>query len=1310
MNNFGTSNASFTRVCKDIVDKSLLQHKDKGVRVLTACCIAELLRVHAPTVPFGESHLQAVFELFFQVIPSVTDQKYPYFSLCYELLESLNAAKTVTLVSQFPADELVTQFFQTLFKALRPDMSSIVVVCLLDVLQQLIDDSQALPHALIELLLEQLSAAQKTASPTAYQMAAELCRASADRLQRYVCQYFSDILVEASRNVTDDTNPEQFRSAHKLILEIYTAAPDILLNVIPQLEEELKVDTLPLRQLALTSLGEMFLQSGAKLVSIYPHVWKSWCDRRKDKNVGIRTEWIKYLVWIAKDHPALLTDLEPGLQQKLMDPDERVRCEAIKAVGAIATAMPLVLSNDTFKALTMRCRDKKAPVRSDAIEVTAHLFANFYTQSQQAGNEAAPSPLRIEMFAWLAGSILELLYISDAEMGYPALVEKALYTHILPPIPDDDERTRRIVTVLHHLTERQYKAFVNLLDRKATAIQQMTLFVTHSQKFNGGVMDADEEAITTGLNNLIVYMSGSLPEPKKAQTNLHKYAEINDKRIYQLTQSIMNPHAEFRKMAAHLKELTKRLEQANKQIMDTFSVLLRRVSLALVGRTTVECLMKMLQSSRQAATAHVGDPPVNMEPTIKQLMKDVSLLFPAVYKTLVRNFVDAIVDEEQSDSGELAVADPLGALARYVKAFPHEAPQDARAVERLRELALSDVPEVAKCAMIVLAQGEHADACQSVVEPMLDVLQTILADLDVQHPGIVAHLACLQAAARYAYRSSFLANVVPIMNFIVKEVLLVNTHEPNDDDPDWLDYSELPVAGKIKIMALKLDVKPVLTIDSEDDEAPKLELAGSVIKMLRRILDSSGEIVPSGAQTSATFRTHLRLTAGLCMLKIARNGKLRALLDPMDVRRMAMLVQDPVFQVRNGFTMKLCAFLQGTLVPSHYIIMLFLIAHEPDAVLKTQVRTFVTRRAKQMRIGDSTSKAPLVENTFGSFLHLIAHHPDFSSESEDLEMAEGYIHFFFETVATAENVAMLYSVAAKVKTLKDKYADDSQKLYIAGELAQILIQDRASSNSWVLQSWQGPLPISSSIFEHLPSQEASAVRGAALRGVCGSDRADQTPRVQNLKHQYLRPEFMGERAQRTRSASASASARKRRALLDYDASDSDGASSDGSYGGGRRQPRKRKLSPTPSGARTPRSDRDESADGQGEERLRRSARKPVTASMKELSSSESDAESDADDASNSEQENVEAVARTVRRSRAARAPSPDGLRLGTAQSASKAKRDVAAKPRRGAALKRSSAASDTVSDDEGDALVASTPSKPQQQPASRRPARAAARK
>ena len=54
-----TDKDSLTSVAKELAGHNLLNHKDKGVRAYTACCLVDVLKICAPDAPFTPTQLKA---------------------------------------------------------------------------------------------------------------------------------------------------------------------------------------------------------------------------------------------------------------------------------------------------------------------------------------------------------------------------------------------------------------------------------------------------------------------------------------------------------------------------------------------------------------------------------------------------------------------------------------------------------------------------------------------------------------------------------------------------------------------------------------------------------------------------------------------------------------------------------------------------------------------------------------------------------------------------------------------------------------------------------------------------------------------------------------------------------------------------------------------------------------------------------------------------------------------------------------------------------------------------------------------------
>jgi hypothetical protein len=56
-----TDKVSLTAVAKELVGPNLLNHKDKGVRAFTACCLVDILKLCAPDAPFTGTQLKVAY-------------------------------------------------------------------------------------------------------------------------------------------------------------------------------------------------------------------------------------------------------------------------------------------------------------------------------------------------------------------------------------------------------------------------------------------------------------------------------------------------------------------------------------------------------------------------------------------------------------------------------------------------------------------------------------------------------------------------------------------------------------------------------------------------------------------------------------------------------------------------------------------------------------------------------------------------------------------------------------------------------------------------------------------------------------------------------------------------------------------------------------------------------------------------------------------------------------------------------------------------------------------------------------------------
>ncbi|KAJ1650032.1 Sister chromatid cohesion protein pds5 [Dispira simplex] len=1134
---------SLDRVTEDLLSPSLCTHKDNGVRIHTACCIADLMRLYAPEAPYDEGQLRRIFEFFLSQLGRLGQTDDPLFPLYFYLLESLSTVKSVVLVVDLAQpEELITDFFRLFFDIIQPSQSRNMQLCMVDILIQLVEESTTVPQEVVDILLAQFLKKRQLANPAAYQLACDLCNAATDRLQKYVCQYFTDVIVTASRQggvqskapgeAPGSGQLNDLKTAHYLIKEINRTCPGLLLNVIPQLEEELTLDDVHLRTLATSVLGDMIAERGHALVRRYPTMWQAWLQRKNDKHVQVRALWVTLAVSLYQAQPQLANELNAPVLSKVSDPEERVR-QALAYAVAQLNYDTLAFSNLDLEILVQlghRCRDKKAIPRREAVRTLSHIFRLAFPSIEQH------QPRAIQRFGWIPSTFLNTLYVNDPDIT--VVVYQALFSAVFPPSDQlgDDERTRRLLIVLALLNERASKAFVAFLQRQAVLIRDMRHYLDACENYNTTNVESEnpdqpEDQSLSTLMLLIQRIAAKLPDAHKHTNHLFNFAKLHDHRLYKLLRGVMDLGSDYKTIRHAQREATRRFDNLYPALKETFTILLRQIALTVVNRSTVGPLLRVIRegattvesdlpesdplsspipadSSNMAPTAlsqlgttaaDEGDGPASpwsihkLATVAQQLLTHLSTIHPSLCQSHLDELVTLLQQSQDGDSpttqDPTLITGGLQTLAHYALAFPTELPlRNPTAVDWLRGLVLRGQPKEAKYAMTVLTRVPQAEThCAS-------LLDTLVTELDASNPNpplspVLGQIRALGPLARYL-PNVFTQQSEWVVNYLVKRVVLVEPHLETQLDAEWVPLHELDVLTQCKLAALKVLTDRLLGVPSTADPQA---LAKPVYSLLLRLVNQEGELFPGEkATTGRAQRSHLRLTAAKCLLKLAIQDRYDALLSVAQVEQLGLLVQDPCFQVRFGYLTKLVAHLTQLRIPHRYLPAVFLVAFDPEPDAKATVKTFVKRQLTLPAIQDRF--ASLYEVMIARLLHLLAHHPDFRPDNNQvLHLFARYVEFYFELVATASNVSLIFYTVTQLKIVADRTAQPQQvdNIYVLSDMAQFLIQEKCQSHQWSLPSYPGTVHPPSDLFAPLTDP-------------------DQLTRI--AKHSFLPKDFTQQRA------------------------------------------------------------------------------------------------------------------------------------------------------------------------------------------------------
>ncbi|KAK9475982.1 armadillo-type protein [Lipomyces japonicus] len=1048
---------SLKRVVNELISPNLLHHKDKGVRAFVACCLADVLRLFVPDAPYTGNQLQNIFEHFVNQLKGLSDTESPYFSQYCYLLENLSQVKSVVLMADLPnGDDLMIKLFQLFFDIANPDGLKNLEFHMAEILVQLVEESHSIPSEVVDMIMAQFlrpSAINESGNgkgkfqvalyqlPQAYNIAKTICIGCSDRISRNISQYFSEIIMsissaDGSNDEISETEFKELKKAHNLMVEIWKAAPEVLQNVIPQLEQEMLVENIQMRTLATqtTSFIAGEVPGRINFISAHPTCWEAWLGRQNDKNSQIRAKWAEGCTYILANRTDVVKGIIEGLTMKLIDSDERVRLSTIKAIGQLdyKTIINKLRDENLLTNLAERAKDKRPAVRIESIALLGKLYDLAYDDIATQDNEI------VSQLGWIPDRILDLFYLNEKDVN--VLIDHCIFEQLLPFELDDTKRVIRMLNFLKFLSERSRKAFDAIPARQKQVASGFEIFIQSCEKYNGSIIDDNEKEINTKLNTIIDWFAKQFSDVNKAELNLKAFAKLNDRRLYKLIRDCINTESDYKTVQKSINEIKSRLKRSQSNVAETLTPLLYRGAIIFYNKSNVHPVVEISKQSHNilSAPAH-------------EILKNMTALYPEILKSHIHELTFLLQNQNPGFDGSV---DTLKTYSEFSQKFPDNVPQTQEFFDSLFKYATEGSPEEAKHAVRIILNGKRKHAYSR------DLLSNSVK-FETSDRHFLTQLVSLSELMRGS-PAIVEPEIDSITDFILSTVILKNRVKESDENNDWVEDKELDDDCKAKILGLRVLVSRLQAAATADTAA---EIGKPVIKLFITLIENSGE-VSIEKDTPLHYKSRLRLQAGLFILKLARLPIYDKLISALDISRVSRLAQDPNFAVRQLFIDKLKKYLAAESLPERYSPVLFLMAYEPEEEIKDELVTWIRARlAKQ-----DNQKAMTLEKSFSRLLYLLAHHPDYGSESDDLLDLAQYIIFYLNSVVTEKNISLIFYFAQRVKQVRDALAEDlSERLYYLSDLSQAIIRHYQEINGWSMQTWPGKVPLPGDLFRALPN-------------------------------------------------------------------------------------------------------------------------------------------------------------------------------------------------------------------------------------------------
>ncbi|EKX46703.1 hypothetical protein GUITHDRAFT_107481 [Guillardia theta CCMP2712] len=473
----------------------LVEHKNKDVRLLVACALADVLRIYAPDPPYEEQICADIMKLFIKILrdfenPDMNTQ-HPSYSIHFYLLERLSTISIFSIIPELIGfrDELMLELTKAAYTLVgnMPNHSSASKVTehLTSILCSVIEETEYHEIQLLDLVVGAL------------------------------CQH------------------EKKENPNEAVYELSTVAPRVLTQVLPAYTEDLTMEDPSLRIKAVKLLGAIFSVGTFQLD--FSQVFTEFKRRTFDKDPDVRKSMASVIHHLVSKRPELSKafmeeswvangdERDAPMRLLVIDSDEGVRCESVSAVFDLSLSNPETIPTEFLKYVSERVMDKKASVRKKALEGLANLWQKYCAPYKYFDLTNASE----QRYAWIPSKILSISTL-DQESRVHAL-------HCLENICLNEENIGRpshdlaldFFCLLDHKGKDQ---MFNLLRSKHLFLEN---FLKFSQLQTKSSMEIDEDENDKTEESLISKISSSFADPSAASEAIMKLRDIKTGKIWE---------------------------------------------------------------------------------------------------------------------------------------------------------------------------------------------------------------------------------------------------------------------------------------------------------------------------------------------------------------------------------------------------------------------------------------------------------------------------------------------------------------------------------------------------------------------------------------------------------------------------------------------------------------------------------------------------------------------------------------------------------------------------------------------------------
>lgn len=1020
------------------------------VRILTACCLADILRLYAPEAPYKPQDLRHILMFFGRELGNLKNSNeatsiyYRYF------LQDLVQTQSIALVAEVEDNtEIVNTLFSSLFDVLNAGIESDYEFFITNLLSQIIVEVEMLPSAAVKLVLNQFLEQQTAAS---FRVSKVLAAENTNLLTKMTGMRTAELISEINSSSDEsELDEDQLNYLNKLVVGIWQAVPELLESSVSSLESLLTDNNIQLRSISTLTFGQM-IQSFPSKVNFpmkYPRIFATWASRARDKDAHIRSTWAASTVHIFNGGGDVPSEIVDGMIFLLQDSSDVVRLEAVeslKAVKSLTSVMSYEKISKMMPCLFDRLRDRKSSIRSYSRELLIDLYLQSYTDI------LAENKLAIEVMAPIPSKLLELIYINDPRISEE--VERSLFERIAPyDLHEDFDHTQRMLVLVKYLSDEAQKVVESICSRQCVlnkALKNILILLKDRT--------LDRYTKESKLSGWISWLARQLSNSDNVREQLSWMFNVAGTDTLAQIENCLDEKSSYEVISRSLATVKENLlNRQREDIIAPMSTIIFRGGFFIFNVSLIKHLLNIAGDASSLSTAALS------------VLKYVAYYQPA----LLQNYMDQIeswilggVNNRRSDGLKLAnlVCQHFAELASTNQAF----------WKSVKKICLEGNVSDSENSTELLQYGPHK-------ELDYEDLWMIVKDEINNYAGPVKYkLSTLLAVLRV------LINKIPqriepdagsLTVTLVDRVIMAQQRSRNNRNEEKLS----PEFGKLedlsefylsKVMALKVLITR-LSVASNDADSVE-QLLPPTMKLLHYL---------SSKDSSSDGEARLKLEVGISILQLARHKVLDHLLEGSDVQIVADMLYSDFDPIREPLARILAEGISaGAISECRFFPLMYFVKTGNNDQLKefceTWIRAKIIRGYERRMIGDEDH---LDVRSLPVLISHLSHLPQIRDD-EHFEPAITIILNYLALTANKNNIAAISYAARRVKSFRDRMSltesteqdeegEESRRLYLISDLADICISLFSEHRGWTVATYSSQFGLPSELFSQFNSSK-----------------------------------------------------------------------------------------------------------------------------------------------------------------------------------------------------------------------------------------------